>query len=155
MKNENVGRVRLRLHSVPDSFPRDVKKHLSVPFRNAIFRGIVATERCCFSQLLKVVQYVSGRCFFAPLWKAIRYSAWKWLKAWFPYGRKNRVTIFRNGQFIIIYTCKPHIYHKYSSVVITYFQLLRVTCLIQHGENTFVTLIPLGTANCCTPLTLV
>jgi hypothetical protein len=25
----------------------DVKKHLSVPFRNAIFRGIIATERCC------------------------------------------------------------------------------------------------------------
>ena len=32
-------------------------------------------------------------------------------KAWFPYGRngrKNRVTIFLNGQFIIVYTCKPH-----------------------------------------------
>jgi hypothetical protein len=24
-------------------------------------------------------------------------------------GRKNRVTIFLNGQFIIVYTCKPHI----------------------------------------------
>ena len=33
---------------------RDVKKHLSVPFSNAIFRGIIATERCCFAQLLKV-----------------------------------------------------------------------------------------------------
>jgi hypothetical protein len=35
--------------------PQAVKKHLSVPFRNAIFRGIIATERCCFAQLLKVV----------------------------------------------------------------------------------------------------
>ena len=34
-------------------------------------------------------------------------------KAWFLYGRngrKNRVTIFLNGQFIIVYTCKPHAY---------------------------------------------
>jgi hypothetical protein len=44
------------------------------------------------------------------------------LKAWFPYGRnghKKRVTIFLNGQFIIVYTCKPHINHKYSLVIIT------------------------------------
>jgi hypothetical protein len=43
-------------------------------------------------------------------------------KAWFPYdrnGRKNRVTIFLNGQFIIVYTWKPHINHKYSLVIIT------------------------------------
>jgi hypothetical protein len=45
-----------------------------VPFRNAIFRGIIATERCCFAQLLKVVHSVSDKCFFAPLRKAIRYS---------------------------------------------------------------------------------
>jgi hypothetical protein len=35
------------------------------------------------------------------------------LKAWFPYGhngRKNRVTIFLNGQFIIVYTCKSCTY---------------------------------------------
>jgi hypothetical protein len=52
--------------------PQAVKKHLSVPFRNAIFRGIIATERCCFAQLLKVVHSVSDRCFFAPLRKAVR-----------------------------------------------------------------------------------
>jgi hypothetical protein len=40
-------------------------------------------------------------------------------KAWFPNGRKNRVTIFLNGQFIIVYTCKPHINRKYSLVLIT------------------------------------
>jgi hypothetical protein len=34
-------------------------------------------------------------------------------------GRKNRVTIFLNGQFLIVYTCKPHINHKYSLVIIT------------------------------------
>ena len=50
------------------AFRSDVKKHLSVPFRNAIFRGIIATERCCFAQLLKVVHSVSDRYFFAPLW---------------------------------------------------------------------------------------
>jgi hypothetical protein len=27
---------------------------------------------------------------------------------------KNRVTIFLNGQFIIVCTCKPHINRKYS-----------------------------------------
>jgi hypothetical protein len=43
------------------AFRGDVKKHLSVPFRNAIFRGIIATERCCFAQLLKVVHSVSDR----------------------------------------------------------------------------------------------
>ena len=42
------------------AFRGDVKKHLSVPFRNAIFRGIIATERCCFAQLLKVV-YIPHR----------------------------------------------------------------------------------------------
>jgi hypothetical protein len=40
-------------------------------------------------------------------------------KPWFPYGRKNRVTIFLNGQFITVYTCEPHIYHEYSLVIIT------------------------------------
>jgi hypothetical protein len=44
-------------------------------------------------------------------------------QAWFPYdrnGRKNRVTIFLNGQFIIVCTCKPHTNHKlYSLVIIT------------------------------------
>jgi hypothetical protein len=65
----------LTVYTVPDSFPyNDVKKHLSAPFRNAIFREIIATERCCFAQLLKVVHSVSDRCFFAPLRKAIRYS---------------------------------------------------------------------------------
>jgi hypothetical protein len=56
------------------TFRSEVKKHLSVPFRNAIFRGIIAMERCRFAQLLKVVHSVSDTCFFAPLWKAIRYS---------------------------------------------------------------------------------
>jgi hypothetical protein len=30
--------------------------------------------------------------------------------------RKNKVMIFLNGQFIIVYTCEPHINHKYSLV---------------------------------------
>ena len=37
------------------------------------------------------------------------------VKAWFPYGRngrKNTVMMFLSGQFIIVYTCKPHINHK-------------------------------------------
>ena len=55
------------VYTVPIAFRSDVKKQLSVPFRNAVFRGIIATERCCFAQLLKVVHSVSGRCFFAPL----------------------------------------------------------------------------------------
>ena len=37
------------------------------------------------------------------------------LWAWFPHGRKNRVTIFLNGQFIIVYTYKSHINHKLFS----------------------------------------
>jgi hypothetical protein len=44
------------------------------------------------------------------------------MPAWFPYGRngrKNRVTILLNDQFKIVYTCKPHINHKYSLVIIT------------------------------------
>jgi hypothetical protein len=57
------------------AFLSDVKKHLSVPFRNAIFRGIIARERCCFHQLLKVVHSVSDSCIFAPLRKAIQYSS--------------------------------------------------------------------------------
>ena len=57
------------------AFRIDVKKHLSIPFRNAIFRGIIATERCCFPQLLKVVHSVSDSCLFAPLRKAIQYSS--------------------------------------------------------------------------------
>ena len=42
--------------------------------------------------------------------------------AWFPYGRnghKNRVTVFLNSQFIIVYICKPHINHTHSLVIIT------------------------------------
>jgi hypothetical protein len=35
------------------------------------------------------------------------------------YGRKNRVTTFLNGQFIIVYTCKSDMNHKYSLVIIT------------------------------------
>jgi hypothetical protein len=43
------------VYTVQDiAFRSDLKKYLS--FRNAIFRGIIATERCCFSQPLKVVQ---------------------------------------------------------------------------------------------------
>ena len=43
-------------------------------------------------------------------------------KAWFPFdrnGRKNRVIIFFKGQFIIVYTCKAYINHKYSRVITT------------------------------------
>jgi hypothetical protein len=42
------------------TFRSHVKKSISVPIKNAIFRGIIATERCCFAQLLKVV-YISYR----------------------------------------------------------------------------------------------
>ena len=35
--------------TAPDSFLWRREKHLSVPFRNAIFRGIIATERCCIA----------------------------------------------------------------------------------------------------------
>jgi hypothetical protein len=39
----------------------DVKKNTyCIPFRNAIFRGIIPTERCCFVQLLKVVHFRIG-----------------------------------------------------------------------------------------------
>jgi hypothetical protein len=66
-----------RLHSCTGWFSVATwkKTQLSAPFRNAIFRGIIATERCCFAQLLKVVHSVSDRYFFAPLRKAIRYKA--------------------------------------------------------------------------------
>jgi hypothetical protein len=42
--------------------------------------------------------------------------------AWFPYshnGRKDRVTIFLNGQILIVFTCKAHINHTYSLFIIT------------------------------------
>jgi hypothetical protein len=68
----NVKHTNVALTLYQIAFRSDVKKHLSVPFRNAIFRGIIAT-RCCFAQLLKDVHSVSDRCFFAPLRKAIRY----------------------------------------------------------------------------------
>jgi hypothetical protein len=42
------------------TFRSHVKKPISVPIKNAIFRGIIATERRCFAQLLKVV-YISYR----------------------------------------------------------------------------------------------
>ena len=43
------------------------------------------------------------------------------LEAWFPYSRKDWVTIFlnANGQIMIVFTCKPHINHKYSLFLIT------------------------------------
>jgi hypothetical protein len=66
-------KVMLTLYQI--AFLSDVKKQLSVPFRNAIFRGIIARERCCFPQLLKVVHSVSDSCIFAPLRKAIQYSS--------------------------------------------------------------------------------
>jgi hypothetical protein len=50
---------------------------VSVPFRHAIFRGIIAMERCCFAQPFKDVHSVSDRCFLSPLWKAIRYSVYR------------------------------------------------------------------------------
>jgi hypothetical protein len=53
------------VYTVPDSFPWRREENLSVRFRNAIFRGIIATERCCFAQLLKVVYSVLDRCFLA------------------------------------------------------------------------------------------
>jgi hypothetical protein len=56
--------LKLRSHLYRIAFRSDVKKHLSVPFRNAIFGGIIATERCCFAQHLKIVHSVSDRCFF-------------------------------------------------------------------------------------------
>ena len=44
------------VYNVPHSFPWRRKKHLHVSFRNGIFRGILATERC-FAELLKVVHW--------------------------------------------------------------------------------------------------
>jgi hypothetical protein len=58
------------LHRI--AFHSDVKKHISVASRNAIFRGIIAKERCCFALLLKIVHSISDRFLFAPLRKAIR-----------------------------------------------------------------------------------
>jgi hypothetical protein len=57
------------LHLYRIAFRSDVKKHLSIPLGNAIFRGIIATERCCFARLLKVVHSAADRC-FAPRRKA-------------------------------------------------------------------------------------
>ena len=69
--SNRVSVFRLRLHRI--AFLSDVKKHVSVPFMNANFRRIIATERCCFAQLLKVVHSVSDRRFFAPLRKGESY----------------------------------------------------------------------------------
>ena len=60
--------LRLRLHLYRIAFRSNVKKHLSAPFRNSIFIGMIATGRCCFSQLLKGVHSVSdigafSRCY--------------------------------------------------------------------------------------------
>jgi hypothetical protein len=67
--------LRLRLHLYRIVFRSDMERHLSVPSRNAIFREIIATERCWFAQLQKVEHSVSNiRCFFASLRKAIRYN---------------------------------------------------------------------------------
>jgi hypothetical protein len=32
---------------------------------------------------------------------------------------KDKVTIFLIGQIIIVFTCKPHLYHTYSLYIIT------------------------------------
>jgi hypothetical protein len=56
------------------AFRSDIKNTYPYVLGIAIFRGIIATERCCFAQRLKVVHSVSDRCFFAPLRKAIWYS---------------------------------------------------------------------------------
>ena len=53
------------------------------------------------------------------IWSSFdNYTRWRQLN-WCIYGRKNRVAIFLNGQFRIVYTCKPHINHKCSLVRIT------------------------------------
>ena len=52
--------------TVPDSFPYGDVTHLflvTVPFRNAIFREFLATERSCFAQLPKVIHSVSDSCY--------------------------------------------------------------------------------------------
>ena len=72
-KQQSLLRLRLTLHRI--AFCGDVrKKHLSVLLGTLFSEPIIATERCCFAQLLKVVHSVSDRCFFAPLRKAIRYK---------------------------------------------------------------------------------
>ena len=45
--------------------------------------------------------------------------AWAWFPACGRNGCRNWVAIFLNGQFIIVYTCKLHMNHKYSLVIIT------------------------------------
>jgi hypothetical protein len=70
---------------------RRVKKHLSVPFRNAIFRGIIATERCCIIVSLSFwklyIPYRTCRWFFRAgkhTKKEFFYAGniWEWIYIW-------------------------------------------------------------------------
>jgi hypothetical protein len=61
--------------------------------------------------------------------------AWAWFPACDRNGCRNWVAIFLNGQFIIVYTCKPHINHKYSLVIITPRIFSVLQCCISADEK--------------------
>ena len=48
---------------------------------------------------------------------------------------KIRHDLSQRGQFIIIYTCKPHINHKYSLVIITPLIFSSIKCCISADEK--------------------
>ena len=81
----------------------------------------------CLKRIIILVMLVLSSD--AGKWQNFR-EIMEWTSGWsqacvtacikFVIGRiKIRVTISLNGQFIIVYTCKPHINHKYSLVIIT------------------------------------
>ena len=74
-----VGKIEVK--SLQRTHPVEKKFEIGAPKKNlsrapaklsaALVRGIIATERCCFAQLLKVVHSVSDGCFFVSVQKAI------------------------------------------------------------------------------------
>jgi hypothetical protein len=77
-----------------------------------------------------------GKCAFISL-----------VSIWSYNGRKNRITIFLNGQFIIVYSCKPPINHKYSLVIIAprifSSQMLYVGWWERYSDSIFTTITAL------------
>jgi hypothetical protein len=79
--------VRPKLNVIGHFVRRPCKRY----FKACIFRGIIATERCCFPQLLKFVHSVSN----LPLWKANRCGV-------------NATKVHFNGWFV----CLPRLYRQ-------------------------------------------